>query len=783
MSSTSLVEEISRCGEPQRLKCYLEFLTLVYQNCRTCKGQGKQEQDGHQDKGIASVRDNGGLLNCAGNRNLQLAGNRSDCVATVGICLQFLAIDCYLEVLALHIAFLQLDGEGIALAVNNLIKTFDSCAGFGFLLDLMSQRGNHQIFRLHLSLAFCVAEQLVTQLADPVSLSTDLISSRINLGNGLQFVTLRAGICNSISLIAVVTLCGLGAILGTGCVAVRHVVGEAVTVLGAVICYGNFTLCGLAALGSGHGDLCSTISNCSKLTIGNSFLTSYLLETQLDVSTQQEYLTKLSNLREILRVYTMNNPHIHFTIFDSDQISPVISTNASIIGGYDFTTDPIFAAFQKSDSDLLIIHSNSQSYLHAHSESGVYTLAYRLRSFMTRVPIGYLLLDINKEYLQQLFFSHEQLNLTGMMLIDEVGTVLEIVGSTGKETFDTSDLPDPKESYSIVEDRYILFQNDSAFTGWTLLTIADYGSIKSSVASPTVGFIILLSIVPFLLAGISLFLSRYISKPIMTLLKSIRSVEAGDLNTVTPVYRYDELGLLAESFNSMVLKTRQLIEKNNEEALLRQQAQIRELQNQVNPHFIYNTLEMISSMSTSENASQIRSICSHLGSMMRYNLRPERIVKLRDEISQVKDYLSIMQKRFRGLFSYEIIVSEEDVLDCQLGKFTLQPLVENSIKHGLRGISHSGMICITVGKQESCMYCIVHDNGVGIPEDKLSLLTASLDAIDSTTDELLPAQYHGVLSVYTRLLMLFGDRLEFRVESQENAGTTTTILISLDESN
>lgn len=518
-------------------------------------------------------------------------------------------------------------------------------------------------------------------------------------------------------------------------------------------------------------------------TIGNSFLTSYLLETQLDVSTQKEYLTKLSNLREILRVYTMNNPHICFTIFDADQVAPVITTNSSIIIEYDFTTDQIYEAFQASDNDLLIVHSNPQAYLQSSSESGVYTLAYRLRSFLNRTTIGYMLMDINKEYLQQLFFSLEQLNLTGMMLIDEAGSVLETVGSAGKETFDTSDLPDPKESYSIVEDRYILFQNDSAFTGWTLLTIADYGSIKSSVASPTVGFIILLSIVPFLLAGVALFLSQYISKPIMTLLKSIRSVEAGDLNTVAPVYRYDELGLLAESFNSMVLKTKQLIEKNNEEALLRQQAQIRELQNQVNPHFIYNTLEMISSMSTSENASQIRSICSHLGSMMRYNLRPERIVKLRDEISQVKDYLSIMQKRFRGLFSYEIIVSEEDVLDCQLGKFTLQPLVENSIKHGLRGISHSGMICITVGKQESCMYCIVHDNGVGIPEDKLSLLTASLDAIDSTTDELLPAQYHGVLSVYTRLLMLFGNRLEFRVESQENAGTTTTILISLDESN
>jgi two-component system sensor histidine kinase YesM len=168
--------------------------------------------------------------------------------------------------------------------------------------------------------------------------------------------------------------------------------------------------------------------------------------------------------------------------------------------------------------------------------------------------------------------------------------------------------------------------------------------------------------------------------------------------------------------------------------------------------------------------------------MMRYNLRPENIVPLRDELAQVEDYLAIMQQRFGSLFSYEVEVLDTGVLDEQFCKMALQPLVENVIKHGFRNINHSGIICIAIGRQQNCYYCMIQDNGCGIPREKLDSLLSAIKNTTASDEALLAVPHHGILNVYTRLLMHFGNLLEFRLASREDAGTSITILIETDSS-
>ena len=516
-------------------------------------------------------------------------------------------------------------------------------------------------------------------------------------------------------------------------------------------------------------------------TIGNSALVDFILQAPPDTLSPLEYAQKLDHIRDILAIYTVNDPNIHITIFDADRIAPTMSSSAALDKEYDFTQDGIYTAFQSSSDDMIILHDNPQNYLIGSSDSDIYTFAYRIRSRYTQTTIGFLVMDIQTSSLQELLSIGDHLNWNGTILTTDGSTLVHYGDAIDEQYLDAAVNQSSIDPVPIIDDDSIVFTTQLEFSGWTILSVMDYQDILRSTSTLKSIVLITLTVMPVLVVAIALFLSRYFSKPIITLTDSIKDVEMGNLKTVAPIHRSDELGLLAQRFNEMLVKIRSLIKKNEEEASLRQKAQIQELQNRINPHFIYNTLELIAGMSNTPNAPGIRGVCNHLSAMMRYNLRPENLVLLRDELAQVEDYLAIMQQRFGSLFSYEITVLEDSILDQKFCKMTLQPLVENAIKHGFSHMKHGGMICLTVGKQQNCLYCLIQDNGCGIPPEKLEALLTAMKNTTPSTEALLAAPYHGVLNVYTRLLMLFGDRLEFRLASRIDAGTSITILIDLDD--
>lgn len=517
-------------------------------------------------------------------------------------------------------------------------------------------------------------------------------------------------------------------------------------------------------------------------TIGNTHLVDYILQADPDSTTPLEYMQEVAHIRDTLDIYTANDPHIQITIYDEDGVAPVISSSSNINPGYDFTKDSIYTAFQETTDDMLILCDNPQNYFSDRSESGIFTFAYRLRSRYTQTPIGYLVLDIQTESVQQFLSSEDHPNWSGAILAQDNTLIVNSGYPMDRETILGILEKSKSDSYSILGSESIVFTTQSDFSGWTILSVIDYQSILRA-ASPVSLFVPVFLVIMCLLAVVvSMFLSRHISKPVTALADSIQEVSEGHLDTTALIHHSDEIGQLAERFNEMLVQIQNLITKNEKEAFLREKAQLQELQNRVNPHFIYNTLELISSFSTSPNANNIRAICNHLSSMMRYSLRPENLVPLRDELGQVTDYLAIMEQRLGQQFSYELVVTDEGVLEEDFCKMALQPLVENCIKHGFRDLGHSGMICITVGRQQNCLYCMIQDNGCGIPSEKLEQLNAAIENTVPSNETLLATPYHGVLNVYTRLLMLFGERLEFRLASREHAGTSITIMIELENS-
>lgn len=515
-------------------------------------------------------------------------------------------------------------------------------------------------------------------------------------------------------------------------------------------------------------------------TIGNSAYVDFILQAPPDTLSPLEYAQKLDHIRDILSIYTVNDPNIHITIFDEDQVAPILSSNSLLDKEYDFTQDMIHEVFLSSLDDMIILHNNPQNYLSSTHDSGIYTFAYRLRSRYTQNTIGYLVMDVQMDSLQEYLAFGSQPNWNGTILTADDSPLVHYGPPIKPEDIRTAISHSGTDAYTIIGNESIIFTTQLKFSGWTILSSVDYQTILRSTSALQSMLLIALITIPFLVVGVAFFLSKYFSKPIITLTNSIQDVQQGNLTTVTTIHRSDELGQLAQHFNEMLADIRTLIKKNEEEATLRQKVQIQELQNRINPHFIYNTLEMIAGMSITSSASCIRSVCNHLSAMMRYNLRPENIVPLQDEFAQIEDYLAIMQQRFGTLFSYEIEALDEAVLDQQFCKMALQPLVENAIKHGFRNISHGGMIYVTCGMRQNCYYCMIQDNGCGIPREKLDNLLSAIKNTPASDEALLATPYHGVLNVYTRLLMHFGERLEFRLASREDAGTSITILVESD---
>lgn len=209
------------------------------------------------------------------------------------------------------------------------------------------------------------------------------------------------------------------------------------------------------------------------------------------------------------------------------------------------------------------------------------------------------------------------------------------------------------------------------------------------------------------------------------------------------------------------------------------QSKINALQNQINPHFLYNTLECIRSEAILQDCENIARMSHALASFFRYSIsRKENIVTLRDELSNIKNYFFIQQFRFEDRFFLDIQVEDGDdeLLDCLLPKMTLQPIVENCVFHGLEPKAEQGHVTIRISGTKDMMKVIVEDDGVGMPPDVLDKMRAALEEERQPTNQ--PDTHGNGIAMYNvnqRIKLAFGRDYGLFVYSTENLGTDVEI--------
>ncbi len=265
-----------------------------------------------------------------------------------------------------------------------------------------------------------------------------------------------------------------------------------------------------------------------------------------------------------------------------------------------------------------------------------------------------------------------------------------------------------------------------------------------------------------------------ITAPILRLCHAAEQAGRGDFKTRAHEENLNEIAVLNASFNRMVEEIGKLVEDIRVEELNLRAAELRLLQEQINPHFLYNTLDNIIWLAESKETQQVVNMVSALSDFFRTTLsKGKDYISVKDEEAHINSYLQIQQFRYRDILTYEIDMDEE-VYDCEILKLTLQPLVENALYHGIKGKRGLGHIRVAGCIRDGLLEFTVTDNGIGMKEERLREVRRIITGEMESTKE---KGGFGLFNVNERIRLNYGQQYGIRIESNYGEGTCIWVTV------
>lgn len=320
-------------------------------------------------------------------------------------------------------------------------------------------------------------------------------------------------------------------------------------------------------------------------------------------------------------------------------------------------------------------------------------------------------------------------------------------------------------------ERYLVISDIANDSGWQLIKLMPYDELYESartvrLASTGIGLLFLV-----ISLGLVILISNAMTRPLMTLSANMNRVRLGDFSVKVQVKGRDEIALLSKQFNQMVEETNTLINEQYKMKLVEKSVMLKALEAEINPHFLYNALQAISTKSLKSNVPEITDMVDALALSLRYLISGNDMVPLRDEVKHVENYLFLQKARF-GDRLHVASAFDKEVLDLEIPKLSILNLVENSIKHGLEKVSFPVAIRIEVRLVPPHVIICVKDNGPGIlPEDLASIVHSFDVAWEDWEGESI-----GLKNLHTRLKLIYGDAAGIEIDTDE-FGTEMRIII------
>jgi len=308
-------------------------------------------------------------------------------------------------------------------------------------------------------------------------------------------------------------------------------------------------------------------------------------------------------------------------------------------------------------------------------------------------------------------------------------------------------------------------------TGWAILMFIPEKELLPEQKAIWITVISTLVIVSFILVHIaSRIVSRYVEKPVTKLVKHMGLAEKGDFSHQITEKTQDEFDSLYRIYNEMIYKIRTLIKELYKEKLLKREAELKHLQKQINPHFLYNTLDTINWLAKSHNAHDISQIVIALSNLYKSIFNEGKdFVEITQTLQNIENYLYIQKFKYGSSFSYNIHVDQR-LKGFIILNLLIQPVVENALIHGIARKGGIGTICVTAILDDNIIRFTIKDDGKGMSEEQLKLLMSYINSEHTTSDS-------GLKNIQNRIKLFYGEKYGLFIKSTLGEGTCVEISI------
>lgn len=456
------------------------------------------------------------------------------------------------------------------------------------------------------------------------------------------------------------------------------------------------------------------VNNFSRMTMMSSGIYEYLTNDHIKASNEK---TAIQDLHFILNAFGAN---YSVTVFRNDKQYINVGPGITYIDKSIVFSDEWLAEVRERKGGYVLKSNTDNAF---RSKNGkIISFVRQINDLNTQKEIGLLEINIPIQFFEQTY-SDLANSRNHYAFFDKTGYLISCddIALFGDLTINEETKLEQKIIKGILEEQVITYEKVPN-TDFILVSYTEVDILEGLSQKLVIGILGGILIILYFLNKINSFLAKNVTKPIQKLVKSMSEVQNGWLHRVSMNVSDDEIGQLKNSYNAMLIEIDHLIDELIKKEKNLQKAELAALQEQIKPHFLYNTLDTIRSLVLENQTDKVDNMLTSLANFYRRFLsNGDRDITLEEELGIVKDYLTLQKNRYEDVFDDEYDI-EEGLSNIIVPRLILQPFVENAIYHGVRLKGEKGIIKISAFRRDNMLHIKIYDTGVGMEEDKVQLL-------------------------------------------------------------
>jgi two-component system sensor histidine kinase YesM len=405
-----------------------------------------------------------------------------------------------------------------------------------------------------------------------------------------------------------------------------------------------------------------------------------------------------------------------------------------------------------------------------------------IKDFATFKQNGFLVIGLNESVIGNMCKNNIQNGKEGIIIADAAGNIISHVGTNfygedyrKKKYFLQAQNNKEGSIVDSINGKDFLISYSTVGEDWKAIYAVPMDIIKNEINSVKTYTIFIVFISLLFSFPLILLTSSLLTSPIKKLLKSMKHFQLGNFDEKVQFLYNDEIGQLGKGYNNMVISIKELIDKAYVLQIKEREAELNALQAQINPHFLYNTLDTIFWKAESNKDQEVSEMVYSLSKLFRLSLnRGSGTTLVSREKELIEHYLLLQKIRFKNNLSYDINI-EPGILNHTIPKLILQPFVENSILHGIEGKENGGTVCISGKLETTLLKFTIEDDGIGMTEEKLQNLLYPDNGKAQEVSE--SSGGYAIRNVMERLELNYGDKFSLDIASTPGKGTKVEFLI------